>query len=159
MGLGIVNSYVLDRCHSLEEAEHLPHRREAITTPLGEFKKEADRAFERFEGALLKLPDREKIKLYPLFQTILAYWMAYSQAVERKEDHVRDEIYRPRRGPTGKSLQKLLEEQESLDKQINDLLKRQQEGKLDAKSFLKLVKPLNSQLAKIDEKLERDYGQ
>jgi len=53
----------------------------------------------------------------------------------------------------------LLKEQENLEKQINDLLKRQQEEKLDTEIFLKLVKPLNRQLDKIEDKLRRDYGQ
>ena len=70
-------------------------------------------AFERFQDALLELPDREKIKLYPLFQTIEVYWQTYSQAVERKEDHVMGEIYYLRRGPRGKSLQKFLEDSQA----------------------------------------------
>ena len=36
--LGIVDSYVLERCFSIEEAQHIPHRRRSIKTPLKEIK-------------------------------------------------------------------------------------------------------------------------
>ena len=127
-------------------------------TPLGEYKKEADRAFAQFKGALLKVPDRERIKLFPLFQSVEVYWRTYAQAVERKEDHVTGEIWRRRRGPRGKSLEELLEEQVRLQNEINALLKRQEEENLAGKDFLKLVRPLNARLFKIEEKLARDYG-
>ena len=107
----------------------------------------------------MKLEDKEKIELYPLFQSVETGWKGYSNAVELKNDQVTEEVWHRRSGPRGKSLVALQKEQENLEKQINDLLKRQQEEKLDTEIFLKLVKPLNRQLDKIEDKLRRDYEQ
>src|SRR5438445_13529692 len=107
----------------------------------------------------MKLEDKEKIELYPLFQSVETGWKGYSNAAELKNDQVTEEVWHRRSGPRGRSLVALHKEQEHLEKQINDILIRQQEEKLDTETCLKLVKPLNRQLDKIEDKLRIEHEQ
>lgn len=66
--LGIVNSYVLQRCFSAEEFEHIPTVRKAKRIPLAKFKRQVGRWFEQLLAEVGRLPPRHSVVLYPYVQ-------------------------------------------------------------------------------------------
>ena len=155
--LGILNSYVLQRCFSIEEAERIPHRRRSVKLSLGEARKEIDKVLEELLNLILKLPDSEKIKFYSAFQNLRAIWGTFAQGVERGEDHVWSEIWERRRGPRGKSLEELKKEYDALGAQAAPLRKKLASGSVTPRDLRQLA-AIEGKKSKIYKKAEDDYG-
>ena len=79
--LGIVNSYVLERCFSSEEIEHTPTVRKSRKVPLGKFTRQVDQWFSQLIGEAVKLPEPYGSRLYPHVQNAYVGWLTYSAAV------------------------------------------------------------------------------
>jgi len=154
--LGIVDSYVLERCFSFEEAQHTPHRRRAIKTPLKEIKERIDETLRELSGLILKLPDREKIEFYRTFQNLEVDWQCFAGAVEKGEDHVLGEIWERRRGPRGKSLEELKKEHDALEAKATPL--REKLGAGGTQRDWEQLAAIEGKMSKILKKAEDDYG-
>jgi hypothetical protein len=100
--LGIVTSYVLQTCFSGEEYEHIPTVRKTRKVPLPRFKRQVDRWFETLFEEVLKLPDQQKIRIYPYVQNVYVGWAAFAAAVKTKKRHIFHEIWKIKRGLRGK---------------------------------------------------------
>jgi hypothetical protein len=96
--LGIVTNYVLQRCFSAEEYEHIPTVRTIKKVPLPRFKRQVDRWFEILFEEVCKLPDQQKIRLYPYAQNVYVGWAAFSAAVKARKHHILQEIWKIRKG-------------------------------------------------------------
>ncbi len=154
--LGIVDSYVLERCFSFEEAQHIPHRRRAIKTPLKEIKERIDETLRELSGLILKLPNRGKIEFYRTFQNLEVDWQCFAGAVEKGEDHVLGEIWERRRGPRGKSLEELKKEHDALEAKATPL--REKLGAGGTQRDWKQLAAIEGKMSKILKKAEDDYG-
>ena len=102
--LGIVNSYVLDRCFSSEEFEHTPTVRKTKKVPLAKFSLQVDQWFSQLIGEAVKLPEPYGTRLYPHVQNAYVGWLTYSAAVREKSNHVIQEIWKIKRRPTRQGL-------------------------------------------------------
>lgn len=158
--LGIVNSYVLERCFSSEEFDHTPTVRKTRKVPLARFTRQVDQWFSQLIGEAVKLPEPYGTRLYPHVQNTYVGWLAYSSAVKEKSDHVIQEIWRIKRGPFGKELHELQGEYSRLQAQRAELMKRlkvKAGRKPDAASTGQL-KAIESEISRLRKAAERDYG-
>jgi hypothetical protein len=158
--LGIVNNYVLQRCFSAEEYEHTPTVRRTKKISLPRFTGQVDKWFEILFEEVGKLPDQQKIKLYPYVQNVYVGWAAFSAAVKAKKDHVFHEIWQIKRGPRGRGLHELQEEYARLQAQGETLVKKIQKsakGFRDENTRQELNK-INATMEQIRKKVEKDYG-
>lgn len=158
--LGIVDNYVLQRCFSAEEYEHTPTVRKTRKIPLMRFTLEVDKWFEALFEEVGKLPDRQKIRLYPYVQNTYVGWAAFSAAVKAKKDHVFHEIWQIKRGPRGRGLHELQQEYARLQAQGEALVKKIQKsakGFRDENTRQELNK-INATMEQIRKKVEKDYG-
>jgi hypothetical protein len=158
--LGIVTSYVLQRCFSAEEWEHMPTVRTAKKISLPRFKHEVDRWFEILFEEVCKLPDEQKITIYPHVQNVYVGWAAFSEAVRAKKRHVFHEIWKIKKGPRGKGLHELQEEYALLQAQGEALVKefRSTSKHPRDESLRQKLNKINAAMEKIRKTLERDYG-
>ena len=157
--LGIVNSYVLQRCFSAEEYEHTPTVRKTTKVPLPRFKRQVDKWFEVLFQEVGKLPDQQKIRIYPYIQNVYVGWATFSAAVKAKKDHVFHEIWKMKPGPRGKGLHELQKEYTRLQTQRETLLKKLEKT---SKSFRKVnirqkLHTISATMEKIRKTLEKDY--
>ena len=158
--LGIVDNYVLQRCFSPEEYEHTPTVRKTKKIPLPRFTHRVDKWFEILFEEVGKLPDQQKIRLYPYVQNVYVGWAAFSAAVKAKKDHVFHEIWQIKRGPRGKGLHELQQEYARLQAQGEALVKKIQKsskGFGDENSRQELNK-INAAMEQIRKKAEKNYG-
>jgi len=155
--LGIVNSYVLERCFSLEEAQHIPHRKRISKTPLKEIKERIDETLRELSGLISRLPDRRKIEFYRTVQNLQVDWQSFAGAVERGEDHVLEEIWERRRGRRRKSLEELKKEVDALEAREAPLTKKLTSGSGTPRDFKQLA-AIQNKMATILKKAEDDYG-
>lgn len=158
--LGIVNNYVLQRCFSAEEYEHRPTVRKTKKIPLPRFARQVDKWFEILFEEVGKLPDQQKIRLYPHVQNVQVGWAAFSAAVKARKNHVLHEIWKIKRGARGKGLHELQEEYARLQAQGEALVKmieKRSKGFRDKNSRQQLHK-INAAMEKVRKKLEKDFG-
>lgn len=158
--LGIVDNYVLQRCFSPEEYEHTPTVRKTKKISLLRFTGQVDKWFEILFEEVGKLPDPQKIRLYPHVQNVYVGWAAFSAAVKAKKDHVFHEIWQIKRGPRGKGLHELQEEYARLQAQGEAFVKKIQKsakGFRDENTRQELNK-INVTMEQIRKKVEKDYG-
>ena len=158
--LGIVNSYVLERCFSSEEFEHTPTVRKTKKVPLSRFTRQVGQWFSRLIGEAVKLPEPYGTRLYPHVQNTYVGWLAYSAAVKEKSDHVIQEIWQIKRGPFGKDLHELQREYATRQTQRAKLvkqLKSRTNRKPDA-IFNRQLRAIDSELSRIRTEVEKDYG-
>lgn len=158
--LGIVNNYVLQRCFSAEEYEHTPTVRKTKKIPLPRFQRQIDKWFEALFEEVGKLPDQQKIRLYPYVQNVYVAWTAFSAAVKAKKDHVLHEIWKIKRGPHGKGLHELQEEYARLRAQGKALVKKietSSKGFRDETTRHELNK-INAAMEQIRKKVEKDFA-
>jgi hypothetical protein len=158
--LGIVNSYVLQRCFSAEEYEHAPTVRRTRKVPLPRFKRQVDKWFQVLFEQVTKLPDQQKIRLYPYVQNVYVGWEAFSAAVKAKKDHVFHEIWKIKRGPRRKGLHELQKEYALLQAQGEALvnkIKKSPKGVRD-QNMRQELNSINLAMEKIRKTLEKDYG-
>lgn len=158
--LGIVNSYVLERCFSSEEFEHTPTVRKTRKVPLGIFTRQVDQWFSQLIGEALKLPEPYGSRLYPHVQNAYVGWLTYSAAVREKSNHVLQEIWRIKRGARGQDLHELqrayglLQTQHAtLAKRLKSQAHRQQRAVLQHQ-----LDAIDSELSRIRKQVEKDYG-
>jgi hypothetical protein len=158
--LGIVNSYVLQRCFSAEEYEHTPTVRKTKKVPLTRFKRQVDQWFSRLLGELAALPDPYSTRLYPHVQNAYVGWLAYSAAVKEKADSITQEIWQIKKGRRGKDLHELQNEYGVLRKQRQRLLKRlkRKAGQNRNEAARRQLKSMDAALAQIQRKVKQDYG-
>lgn len=158
--LGIVTSYVLQRCFSAEEYEHIPTVRTARKIPLPRFKREVDQWFETLFQEVGKLPDQQKITIYPHVQNVYVGWAAFSEAVRAKKHHVIHEIWKIRKGRRGKGLHELQKEYALLRGQREALMKKFEKTskRLRDESIRQKLNKINAAMEQIRKKLEKDYG-
>jgi hypothetical protein len=157
--LGIVNNYVLQRCFSAEEYEHTPTVRKTRKIPLPRFTRQVDKWFEILFGEVGKLPDQQKIRLYPYVQNVYVGWAAFAAAVKAKKDHVLHEIWQIKRGPRGKGLHQLQEEYARLQAQGEALIKKiKKSSKGFADENTQELNKINAAMEQIRKKIEKDYG-
>jgi len=158
--LGIVNSYVLERCFSSEEFEHTPTVRKTKKVPLSRFTRQVDQWFSQLVGEAVKLPEPYGTRLYPHVQNTYVGWLAYSAAVKEKSDHVIQEIWQIKRGPFGKDLHELQREYATLQTQRAKLVK-QVKSKTNRKpeaKFKRQLRAIDLELSRIRKEVEKDYG-
>lgn len=158
--LGIVDSYVLQRCFSAEEYEHTPTVRKTRKISLPRFTRQVDKWFEILFEEVAKLPDQQKIRIYPYVQNAYVGWAAFSAAVKVKKDHVLHEIWKIKRGPRGKGLHELQKEYGLLQAQGEALVKKIEKGSKgfrDENTRQELNK-INAAMERIRKKIEKDYG-
>jgi hypothetical protein len=158
--LGIVNSYVLQRCFSTEEYEHTPTVRRTKKVPLRKFKRQVDYWFNQLLQEVLKLPDPHSTRLYPHVQNAYVGWTAFSAAVKEKSHHVIQEIWQIRKGPHGKALHELQREYAVLQNRRQTLLKKRR-GKATRRrdqATDRQLKTVDAALSRIKEKVKKDYG-
>ena len=158
--LGIVNSYVLERCFSSEEFEHTPTVRKTKKVPLSRFTRQVGQWFSRLIGEAVKLPEPYGTRLYPHVQNTYVGWLAYSAAVKEKSDHVIQEIWQIKRGPFGKDLHELQREYATLQTQRPKLVK-QLNSKTNRKPeaiFNRQLRAIDLELSRIRKEVEKDYG-
>jgi hypothetical protein len=158
--LGIVNSYVLQRCFSAEEFEHTPTVRKSKKIPLARFKRQVDRWFEQLLVEVGKLPDPHSVKLYPYVQNAYVGWTAFSAAVKAKSHYVLQEIWRVRKGPHVKGLHELQTAYAELQQQRQALIKKSKSGGKASKdrTVVRQIKAIEAQQARIRKQLAKDYG-
>ena len=158
--LGIVTSYVLQRCFSSEEFEHTPTVRTTKRVLLSKFKRQVDRWFEELLEELGKVPDPYNVKLYPYVQNAYVGWTAFSAAVKEKSDHVLQEIWRVRKGPHVKGLHELQNEYAELQQQRKTLLRKlKKQGKgFRMQPVRRQVKRIDVKLTQVRKAIEKDYG-
>lgn len=158
--LGIVNSYVLERCFSSEEFEHTPTVRKTKKVPLSKFTRQVSQWFSRLIGEAVKLPEPYGTRLYPHVQNTYVGWLAYSAAVKEKSDHVIQEIWQIKRGPFSKDLHELQRDYATLQTQRAKLVK-QLNAKTNRKPeaiFKRQLRAIDSELFRIRKEVEKDYG-
>lgn len=158
--LGIVDSYVLQRCFSAEEYEHTPTVRKTKKISLSRFQRQIDKWFEVLFAEVGRLPDQQKIRLYPYVQNVYVGWAAFSAAVKAKKDHVLHEIWKIKKGPRGKGLHELQEQYGLLQAQGEALMKKIEKGSKgfrDENTRQELNK-INAAMEQIRKKVEKDYG-
>lgn len=156
--LGIIGSYELSRCFSLEEYGNIPTRRRPVQTPLKKVKEQINRAINGLEKLIMALPDKEKVKFYSKLQSLRGMWEVYSEAVEKGESSVSWEYLEKKRGPRGKSLEELRKEYAVLKPEYQKLFEELQSGKsADPKIHRKLI-AIERKMDRISEKVENDYG-
>lgn len=156
--LGIVTSYVLQRCFSSEEYEHTPTVRKTKKLSLGKFKRQVDQWFEDLLGQVGKLPDPYNVTLYPYVQNAYVGWTAFSAAVKEKSNYVVQEIWRIKKGPHSKGLHELQIEYTDLQRQRKILKdKAKKRGKRVRDPALGQVKLLEAKLATIRKQIKKDY--
>lgn len=158
--LKIVDPYVLQQCFSAEEYEHTPTIRKTKKIPLAKFKSQVDRWFNQLLGALNKLSDAEKVKLYPYVQNAYAGWSAYSAAVRKGKKVIFQETWQRRRGPRGKGLHDLQAEFIALKAQCQSLQKKIRKSAKNAlaEKLRRELARVKEQMARINRKLEKDYA-
>jgi hypothetical protein len=158
--LGIVTSYVLQRCFSAEEYEHMPTVRKAKKIPLPRFKRQVDRWFEILFEQVCKLPDQQKITIYPHVQNVYVGWAAFSEAVRAKKHHVFHEIWKIKKSPRGKGLHELQKEYALLQAQREALVKKFKKTpkRLRDESIRQKLNKINRAMEQRRKKLEKDYG-
>jgi hypothetical protein len=158
--LGIVNSYVLERCFSSEEFEHTPTIRKTKKVSLGRFTRQVNQWFSRLISEAIKLPEPYGSRLYPHVQNTYVGWLAYSSAVKEKSDHVIQEIWRLKPGRLGRDLHGLQEEYGRLQAQREELVK-QRRPKASAKTDAEItrqLKAIDAAISRLRKEAERDYG-
>jgi len=158
--LGIVNSYVLQRCFSSEEFEHTPTVRRTKKVSLTKFKRQVDHWFTHLLEEVLNLPSPHNTSLYPYVQNAYVGWMTFSAAVKEKSNHVIQEIWQIKKGPRGKGLHELQKEYGALQKQRATLLKKfKKRGKrLRDEITRRQVKFIEAKIEKIQKTVAKDYG-
>jgi len=158
--LGIVNSYVLERCFSSEEFDHTPTVRKAKKVPLAKFTRQVDQWFSQLIGEAVKLPEPYGSRLYPHVQNAYVGWLTYSAAVKEKSDHVIQEIWQIKRGARGKDLHELQSEYVVLQARHARLAKRlKSQVKLHQRAVLKhQLEAIAAELSRIRKQVEKDYG-
>ena len=158
--LGIVDNYVLQRCFSPEEYEHTPTVRRTKKISLPRFRRQVDKWFEILFKEVGKLPDRQKIRLYPYVQNVYVGWAAFSAAVKAKKDHVLHEIWKIKRGPRGKGLHELQEDYARLRTQGEALVKKIEKGSksLRDENTRQKLNEINAAMEQVRKKLEKDFG-
>jgi hypothetical protein len=158
--LGIVNSYVLERCFSSEEIEHTPTVRKTRKVPLGNFTRQVDQWFSQLIGEAVKLPEPYGSRLYPHVQNAYVGWLTYSAAVREKSDHVIQEIWQIKRGARGKDLHELQRKYVILQARRARLAKRlRSPANLQKRAVLRQqLGAIASALARIRKQAEKDYG-
>jgi hypothetical protein len=158
--LGIIDNYVLQRCFSAEEYEHTPTVRTSKKIRLSTFQRQIDQWFEVLFTELSRLPDQQKIRLYPYVQNVYVGWAAFSAAVKAKKDHVLHEIWKIKRGPRGKGLHELQQEYARLRARGEALIKKIEKSPKsfrDENSRQELNK-INAAMDQIRKKAEKDFG-
>jgi hypothetical protein len=158
--LGIVNSYVLERCFSSEEFDHMPTVRKTKKVPLSRFTRQVGQWFSRLIGEAVMLPEPYGSRLFPHVQNTYVGWLAYSAAVKEKSDHVIQEIWQIKKGSVGKDLHELQREYVILQSQRATLVK-QLKSKTNRKPdaiFNRQLRAIDSELSRIRKELEKDYG-
>jgi hypothetical protein len=158
--LGIVNSYVLQRCFSAEEYEHTPTVRKTKKVPLTSFKQQVDHWFSQLLGEVGALPDPYSTRLYPYVQNAHVGWLVYSAAVKEKSDHVIQEIWQIKKGPHGKDLHELQKEYAILQNKRQTLITRlkQKPNYPRDEAVARQLKAIDASLSRIRRKVETDYG-
>lgn len=158
--LGIVTSYVLQRCFSPEEYEHIPTVRKTRKVPLSKFKRQVDHWFDQLLGEVGKLPDPYNVKLYPYVQNAYVGWTAFSAAAKEKSDHVIQEIWQIKKGPRGKDFHELQREYAALQNERRNLLKKlkRKANRDQDKAANRHLKSIDAALSRIRRNVERDYG-
>lgn len=158
--LGIVDSYVLQRCFSAEEYEHTPTVRKTKKISLPRFQRQVDKWFEVLFAEVGQLPDQQKIRLYPYVQNVYVGWAAFSAAVKAKKNHVLHEIWKIKRGRRGKGLHEIQEEYARLQAQGEALVKKIEHSSKrfrDGNTRQELNK-INAAMEQIRKKVEKDFG-
>jgi hypothetical protein len=158
--LGIVNSYVLQRCFSSEEYDHTPTVRRTRKVSLTKFKRQIDHWFTHLLEEVLNLPSPHNTRLYPYVQNAYVGWMTFSAAVKEKSDHVIQEIWQIKKGPRGKELHELQREYAVLQNQRRTLLKTVKRKAIRDRDEAadRRLKTIDAALSKIRRKVEKDYG-
>ncbi|HXG52832.1 MAG TPA: hypothetical protein VNN77_15650 [candidate division Zixibacteria bacterium] len=156
--LGIVDTYVLLRCFSAEEYQHRPTVRTTRKIPLPRFMRLVDRWFETLFQQVLRLPDEQKIKIYPCFQSVYAGWAAFSEAVRTKKRYVVHEIWKVKKGRRGKDLHALQQEYASLRDRAEALLENIRKGRIADGRSRRMLEATRAAMEKIRKTLEKDYG-
>ena len=158
--LGIVNSYVLQRCFSSEEYEHTPTVRRTKKVSLTKFKRQVDHWFIQLLEEALHLPSPHNTRLYPYVQNAYVGWMTFSAAVKEKSDHVIQEIWQIKKGPRGKELHELQREYAFLQNQRQTLLKtlKRKAHRDQDEAAGRQLKTIEAALSRIRRKVEKDYG-
>jgi hypothetical protein len=157
--LGIVDSYVLQRCFSAEEYEHTPTTRTSKKIPLPRFKRQVDKWIEGLFQEIAKLPDQQKIRIYPYAQNVYVGWSAFAAAVKAKKDHIFQEIWKIKKGPRGKGLHELQAEYAWLQAQGKALLKkiRKSSKGLRNERNRKELHNINAAMERIRKTLKEDF--
>ncbi len=155
--LGIVGTYELDRCFSLEEYEHPPTRRKTVHTPLKKVKENIDQEINRLHKLVMGLPDRQKIELYRKIQNLQITWAVYSGAVEAGEKFIREEHWEKRKGPRGKGRVLLRKEFHELKAEHERLWEEFRSRPNDLTLRRKLL-AVERKMDRILQKVESDYG-
>jgi len=158
--LGIVNSYVLQRCFSSEEYEHTPTIRKTKKIPLPRFGRQVDQWFHQLLEKVVSLPDPHNARLYPYVQNAYVGWKTFSAAVKEKSDHVIQEIWQIRKDRRGKGLHELQAEYAALREQrktVQKQARKKRRSRLD-KTALRQLKTIDGALSRIRNKVEKDYG-
>jgi hypothetical protein len=158
--LGIVNSYVLQRCFSAEEYEHTPTVRWTKKVPLTKFKRQVDHWFHHLLEEVLNLPSPHNTRIYPYVQNAYVGWTAFSAAVKEKSDHVLQEFWQIRRGRPGKDLHELQREYAFWQKQRQTLLKKlkRKTNRDQDEAADRRLKTIDAALSKIRREVDKDYG-
>jgi hypothetical protein len=158
--LGIVNSYVLERCFSSEEFEHFPTVRKTTKVPLGKFARQVDHRFSQLIREAVQLPEPYGSKVYPHVQNAYVGWLTYSAAVREKSNHVIEEIWKVKRGARGKDLHELQKEYGLLQAQHAMLAKRlkSQINRQQRVEMKRQIGAIDAKLTQIRKQVERDYG-
>jgi hypothetical protein len=158
--LGIVNSYVLQRCFSSEEYEHTPTVRKTKKLSLSAFKRQVDHWFVQLLGELVRLPDPYSTRLYPHVQNAYVGWLAYSAAVKERAGSITQEVWQIKKGRRGKDLHQLQNEYGVLKKQGQRLLNRLKRPSKHNRNEAarRQLKSVDAALAQIRRKVKQDYG-
>jgi len=158
--LGIVNSYVLERCFSSEEFDHTPTIRKSKKVPLAKFSRQVDQWFSQLIGEAVKLPEPYGTEIYPHVQNAYVGWLTYSAAVKEKSDHVIQEIWQIKPGPRGKDLHELQREYHGLQGQRAALAKslRSQAERRQRAVLKRQLGSIDAELSRIRKEVEKDYG-
>jgi hypothetical protein len=158
--LGIVTSYVLQRCFSAEEYEHMPTVRKTRKVPLPRFKRQVDQWFEILFEEVGKLPDQQKIRIYPYVQNVYVGWAAFSEAVRAKKHHVLHEIWKIKRGPRGRGLHEFQKEYALLQARREALVKKIEKTSkgFSDENISQQLNKINAAMEQIRKKVEKDYG-
>jgi hypothetical protein len=158
--LGIVNSYVLERCFSSEELEHTPTVRKTKKVRLGKFARQVDQWFSQLISEAMRLPEPYGSRIYPHVQNAYVGWLTYSAAVREKSNHVIQEIWKIKRGARGKDLHELQKEYGLLQAQHAMLAKRlkSQANRQQRAVMKRQIGAIDAKLTRIRKQVERNYG-